>query len=99
MLKSVKGDKIDELLCSYLNKANLDFEIKRLGEGKYMFGSRQIMCKIVNGNLLIRVGGGFMSIDEFIEKYGKMEMIKAMTKNNQDAKKTNQDSRKSISSG
>jgi hypothetical protein len=43
-----------------------------------MFGSRKIIAKIINGNLLIRVGGGYMSADEFIEQYGRMEMLKMM---------------------
>jgi len=36
------------------------------------------MAKIINGKLVIRVGGGYMSADEFIEQYGKMEMMKMM---------------------
>jgi len=43
----------------------------------YMFGSRKIIAKIVNGKLMIRVGGGFMTIEEFITQYGPMEMLKA----------------------
>jgi hypothetical protein len=35
-----------------------------------MFGTRQIMAKIINGKLVIRVGGGFMLIDEFLLTYG-----------------------------
>lgn len=50
--------------------------VRREGPGKYMFGTRNIIAKIVNNKLLIRVGGGFMSIDEFIEQYGPMEMLK-----------------------
>lgn len=41
-----------------------------------MFGTKRISVKIVNDKLLIRVGGGYMSVDEFIEQYGKMEMLK-----------------------
>jgi len=36
------------------------------------------MCKIINGKLVVRVGGGYMSADEFIEQYGKIELLKAM---------------------
>ena len=36
------------------------------------------MAKIINGKLVIRVGGGYMSAHEFIEQYGKMEMMKMM---------------------
>jgi hypothetical protein len=43
-----------------------------------MFGSRQILAKIINGKLVIRVGGGYMSVDEFIDQYGKIELLKLM---------------------
>jgi hypothetical protein len=52
--------------------------VKRLGPGKYLFGTKNIMAKIINGKLVIRVGGGYMSADEFIEQYGRMEMMKMM---------------------
>lgn len=45
----------------------------RLSEGNYTIGTKKIMCRIVNGRLLVRVGGGFMSIEEYLEQYGKGE--------------------------
>lgn len=78
--KAVKGDQVDEMFSSFLNASDLDVDVKRMGEGKYMFGTRLITCRIVNGKLLVRVGGGFMSVQEFIDHYGKMEMIKALSK-------------------
>lgn len=74
--KAVKGDHIDELFVKHLNKANIDLEVKRISQGHYMFGSKRIQVKIVNDKLLIRVGGGVMSVDEYIEQYGKMEVRK-----------------------
>jgi hypothetical protein len=74
----VKGDKIDELFAMHLNKAQLNLPVKRLSEGKYLFGSKQILAKIINGKLVIRVGGGYMSADEFIDQYGRIEMLKLM---------------------
>jgi len=76
--KAIKGDEIDEMFAEALNRANLNLPVKRLGPGKYMFGSRQIMAKIINGKLVIRVGGGYMSVDEFIDQYGKIELLKLM---------------------
>lgn len=76
--KAVKGDEIDEKFAEALNRANLNLPVKRLAAGKYMFGSRQIMAKIINGKLVIRVGGGYMSVDEFIDQYGKIELLKIM---------------------
>jgi len=43
---------------------------ERLGGGFYMFGSKKIYAKIMNGKLVIWVGGGYMSIDEFMKHYG-----------------------------
>jgi len=32
-----------------------------------MFGTKKILANIVNDRLVIRVGGGFMNVEEFIE--------------------------------
>jgi hypothetical protein len=39
------------------------------------------MAKVINGKLVIRVGGGYMGADEFIQQYGPMEMAKVMEAN------------------
>ena len=41
-----------------------------------MFGEKKIFAKIVNGKLIIRVGGGYMNIDEFMQHYGMMELAR-----------------------
>jgi hypothetical protein len=76
--KPVKGDAIDELFAVHMNKVSLNLPVKRLGEGSYLFGTKKILAKIINGKLVIRVGGGYMSADEFIEQYGRIEMLKMM---------------------
>jgi len=48
--------------------------VKRIGDGYYIFGTKKIYAKIMNGKLVIRVGGGFMVIEEFIAAYGDMEI-------------------------
>ena len=68
--KAAKGDHVDQLLADRINNNDCPVPIKRLGGGYYMFGSKKIFAKIINGNLLIRVGGGYMSIDEFMFYYG-----------------------------
>ena len=50
--------------------------IKRLGNGYYIFGTRKIYAKILNGKLVIRVGGGYMIIEEFINTYAEQELAK-----------------------
>eukprot|EP01133_Synstelium_polycarpum_P011518 gene11518-13437_t len=51
---------------------------ERLGEGLYQFGTRRINTSILAGNLVVRVGGGFMCFEEFVLKYGRAETIKML---------------------
>ena len=72
----IKGDKVDEKMAVYINNFDMDIPIQRLGDGQYMFGSRKIFAKIMNDKLVIRVGGGYMLIDEFLPTYGQQELDK-----------------------
>ena len=73
---AVKGDMVDELLAQYIQ--NCPVPVKRLGGGFYLFGLRKIYAKIMNGKLVIRVGGGYMVIEKFIETYAEQELQKLM---------------------
>lgn len=66
---AMKGDAVDEYLAKYINLMQCKVPIKRLGNGYYLFGTRKIFAKIMNGKLVIRVGGGYMIIEEFIATY------------------------------
>ena len=66
----VKGDKVDEKMATYMNNFDMDVPMQRLGDGQYMFGTRKVFAKIMNEKLVVRVGGGFMLIDEFLPTYG-----------------------------
>lgn len=72
--KAMKGDEVDEMLAMYLQ--NCPVPVKRLGGGFYLFGTRKIYAKIMNGKLVVRVGGGYMFISEFITSYSDQEIIK-----------------------
>ena len=69
-----KGDAVDEILAKYINMMQCQVPIKRLGTGYYLFGTRKIFAKIMNGKLVIRVGGGYMVIEEFIATYADQEI-------------------------
>lgn len=71
-----KGDLLDELIGKYIHQANCPVPIIRLGNGYYIFGTRKIYAKIMNGKLVIRVGGGYMVIEEFINTYAEHELTK-----------------------
>lgn len=73
---AAKGDRVDELMAQYINQFELDVPLQRIGDGQYMFGSRKIFAKIMNDKLVVRVGGGYMRIDEFLATYGQQELDK-----------------------
>jgi Growth-Arrest-Specific Protein 2 Domain len=39
----------------------------REGEGVYMFGTKRVYIRVENNKIVVRVGGGYLSIDEFID--------------------------------
>jgi hypothetical protein len=68
--RPIKGDLVDELMAKYLNEMmRCALPVKRMGDGNYLFGTKKIYARIMQGKLVIRVGGGFMSIEEFINTY------------------------------
>lgn len=64
--KAVKGDPIDELWAQHLKNSQLSVPFVRLSPGKYQFGSKNIICKIINGKLFVRVGGGYTTPEDFL---------------------------------
>lgn len=72
--RAVRGDEVDEMLAQYLQDCPVP--VKRLGGGFYLFGTRKIFAKIMNGRLVVRVGGGYMFISEFIATYSEPEIAK-----------------------
>ena len=48
----------------------------RESSGVYEFGTRRIMVKVERDRILIKVGGGFLSIDEFLDHYTPEELAK-----------------------
>ena len=48
----------------------------RDSEGIYKFGSRRVMVKVERDKIMIKVGGGFLSIDEFLDQYTPVELEK-----------------------
>eukprot|EP00347_Sterkiella_histriomuscorum_P008581 403344545 len=69
-------DPVDQMLLDFQKSKNSDIMIKKLSSNNYLFGSRKIQTKVNNGILLVRVGGGFMTINNFYEQYSQMEIIK-----------------------
>ena len=69
-----KNDKVDRTLGQFLNmypeRQKLQIMFLRESEGVYQFGQKRVYIKIEKGNqILCRVGGGYMNIDDFITQY------------------------------
>ena len=69
----IKGDLIDQKVADFINnypdRNKLKIMFMRDSEGVYQFGSRKIKVELANGKIQIRVGGGYLSIDEFLDQH------------------------------
>lgn len=76
----VKGDEVDRKLAEYVNnypdRQKLKIMFMRESEGVYEFGSKRVMVKVEKDKIRVRVGGGFLSIDEFLDQYTAPELEK-----------------------
>lgn len=67
----VKNDLIDARIAEYINhypdRTKLRVMFLRESEGVYQFGSKRIAVKVDKDRINIRVGGGFLSIEEFLD--------------------------------
>lgn len=67
----VQGDATDEALADYINnfhdKSKLQVMFIRLNPGIYQFGSKKICIRVEQGKINIRVGGGYLYIDDFLD--------------------------------
>lgn len=76
-----KRDKIDMGLAKALNdypdREKMSILFIRESEGVYQFGHRRVYLKIEKGNrVLVKVGGGYLTVKEFIDKYTAQEVEK-----------------------
>lgn len=56
-------------LNNFMDKGKLQVMFIRLQPGVYSFGSKKVCIKTENGKIIIRVGGGYLRISEFLEQY------------------------------
>ena len=73
------NDRVDSRLADFINNADCEKRMKCLfvredssnnqSQVHYSYFTKKVIMKVENNNLIIRVGGGFMSIDEFIEQH------------------------------
>merc|ERR1719359_2077648 len=71
---AAKGDTVDGVLAKWINGYRPAVPFFRLGPGLYLFGRRQVICKISNEKTVFRIGGGFIGFDKFLELYASEEL-------------------------
>ena len=68
--KPMNDDQVDKNLANYINKAPLRLRSKmhfeREAPGIYRFARKKVFMKIEGETIVIRVGGGFLTINEFV---------------------------------
>ncbi|OMJ89390.1 hypothetical protein SteCoe_8493 [Stentor coeruleus] len=75
---SVPEDIIDQAVADYFNSRDdvLIVPFVREAYGVYMYGSKKVMVSIERGKLIVKVGGGFLPIEVFIDNYTDVELDK-----------------------
>lgn len=66
------------MLENFIKTHKVKVPINRISESKYLFGTKLINAVIINGVLMVRVGGGYMTMEEFLDKHSSIE-IKHLT--------------------
>ena len=74
----MKDDAIDKKLAEFINnypeRSKLKIMFMRESEGVYSFGTKRVAVKVEQNAIKIRVGGGYLSIDEFLDQYTPVEL-------------------------
>ena len=66
--------RLAEYINNYPDRTRLKIMFQRESEGVYLFGTKRVNIRVDNNNINVRVGGGYLSIDEFIEQYTPSEV-------------------------
>ena len=78
-VSSNERDQIADMLEAYIIRNKVKVPVARLEGNKYLFGTKVIIASIVNESLKVRVGGGFMTIEDFVKQHQQNEIFKLRT--------------------
>jgi regulator of replication initiation timing len=67
-------DQVDLLLED--QTLNIEIPFLKESEGVYSFGSKRVFIKVESGKLFIRIGAGFLTLEEFLKIYLPLEIEK-----------------------
>ena len=67
----IKDDPVDKKMAEFINnypdRNRLKIMFMRDSAGVYEFGSKKVNVRIEKNKIQIRTGGGYLSIDEFLD--------------------------------
>ena len=78
-----KTDQIDKALKEFLKEQGIKNPFVKISEGIYNFGNKRLCFSLKNGFPVIRVGGGYMFVDEFLKMYTNFNKKKEETPRSQ----------------
>lgn len=80
----ITDDVIDRRLADFINASNDPNKLTKLfireRDGVYQFGTKRIYVKIENDKIFIRVGGGFLTLEEFLRTHVPAELERMAVK-------------------
>lgn len=90
--KPIRDDPIDIALSDYVNTrpSAIKVQFDREDHGIYNFGTKKIFVKLEQGKLLIRVGGGYMQVEDFVKLYSPVELERFSNAKKEQAQKIRQ---------
>lgn len=73
VIDDFKTTDVDDLYFRKYDHHQCDVPTAKISDAYYLFGTKKIFLKIQNSRLVVRVGGGYMDIDEFFSTYSSSE--------------------------
>jgi len=85
----IRDDVIDSAVADFVNTRTTELPFTREDHGVYVFGSKRVFVKLEQGRIiskdyLVRVGGGFMKIEDFLEVYTSQEIERIENRKKED---------------
>ncbi|CDW86537.1 growth arrest-specific protein 2 [Stylonychia lemnae] len=74
--KSIRGDQVDEIVEKIVYEMDIQLPIIRILQGRYLIGTEYKMLMIKNDSCMVRVGGGFEKLEEYIMRNQDAELDK-----------------------
>ena len=72
-------EAIADMFQDYIIKNSVKVPVVRLDGARYLFGTKLVIASIINGQLSVRVGGGYMDMSEFVKVNQQNEILKVRT--------------------